>query len=269
MNDLSTAEDCYVTMLNTSMRERDGPLAARGHIGLALLQDMRGNLPASEVEYLRALELAVPMGATSISACQGLMSLAMTRGHLADALLYGWKLYDASENDLETRAGALGDLAGVALKAGFYDAALRGYEHVVNLVEVPRIRMVAVSGALRASARVGDIERVRRYDSELSIEIARANQPHTAAMVLVSAAEAWAAAGDSDAGRQRAREAIAISSRFGFNEYLFRAEALVAEFERGLPPSEDRIQEHAHARPERYSDPAIDRGIGRLETLSV
>lgn len=267
MNDLSTAEDCYSAMLSKSMRERDGPLAARGHIGLALLHDMRGNLPAAEAGYLRALELAVPMGATCVLACQGLMSLAMSGNHLADALLYGWKLYDASEHDSETRAFALTDLAGVALKAGFVDAALRGFEHVINILHVPRVRMIAHAGALRALARSGNRSRAIQFDEAMLDDIAHANQPHTAAMVLLTAAEAWAEIGIGSRARLRLAESRRLSLKFGYNQYVFRADAILDKWN-GASTAQAPI-----AKPTQLQsasrDPLVAVGIGRLEALSV
>lgn len=269
MNDLSSAEDCYSTMLETSTRERDGPLAARGHIGLALLHDMRGNLPASEKQYLAALDLAAPMRGAYAAACQGLMTLAMTGGRLADALIYGWKLYDATENDIETRTCALADLAGIALRAGFPEAALRGYEHAMSLVAVPRLRMISLAGALRSSSRLGDKARVEMYDRALLIDIASANQPYDASLVLVYAAEGWATIGRLDVATVRLTASRELAERFGFNEYLFRADALEASWQERVntAPSqwEDTIDESSEIT---MSNPAIAQGIERLETLA-
>lgn len=270
MNDLSTAEDCYTTMLTTSMRERDGPLAARGHIGLALLHDMRGNLQAAEGEYLRALELAVPSGSTSISACQGLMTISLVSGRLADALLYGWRLYDATEDDFDERTCALTDLSVVALRAGFFEAALRGFEHALTLSQVPRIRLHVFSGAVRAAARLGDNERVVRFDRETLQDIARANLPFEAAHAFLCLAEAWAVLGVSETAHQRLAEAKTLADRYGYNEYRFRAEALAASFLEtpSRIPSATSDGEETPMVGSRQ-DPAIDVGIRRLEALAV
>lgn len=270
MNDLSTAEDCYTTMLTTSMRERDGPLAARGHIGLALLHDMRGNLQAAEVEYLRALELAVPAGSTSISACQGLMTIALVSGRLADALLYGWQLYDATADDFDGRTCALTDLSVVALRAGFFEAALRGFEHALTLSQVPRIRLHIFSGAVRAAARLGDGERVTRFDRETLQDIARANLPFEAAHAFLCLAEAWAVLGVSETAHQRLAEARALADRYGYNEYRFRAEALAASFME-TPAAIPTVSGDGESVPlvGTRQDPAVDVGIRRLEALAT
>lgn len=270
MNDLSMAEDCYTTMLSVSTRERDGPLAARGHIGLALLHDMRGNLPASEKEYLLALELAAPLRGAYTSACQGLMSLAMNGNRLGDALIYGWKIYDASEHDVEARSAVLGDLAGVALRAGFPEAALRGYTSVINSVNLPRVRMISLAGALRASAHLGDASAVSRFDEALLSEVARANQPHTATMLLLYASEGWALVGNLEVARNRLASSREISKRYGFNEYLFRADSLEATlFKRMDESAKPSSSTQRAAATVTRNDPLVEFGIGRLEALAV
>lgn len=270
MNDLSMAEDCYTTMLSVSTRERDGPLAARGHIGLALLHDMRGNLPASEKEYLTALEFAAPMGATYAHACQGLMSIAMNSGRLADALIYGWKLYDATEHDLETRVSATANLAGVAFRAGFTEAALRGYEHAIGLLDVPRCRVIALAGAMRASAVLGDASRVRQLDFAISRDVAAANQPHIATMVLLYAAEAWHTLREFERANVRLQESRLISTRYSFNEYRFRADQLEDSWRTQRPSTNVEDDARSAASPSSsHRDPAVRHGIQRLEALSV
>ncbi|MBL0169223.1 MAG: hypothetical protein IPP90_00655 [Gemmatimonadaceae bacterium] len=270
MNDLSTAEDCYVTMLNTSMRERDGPLAARGHIGLALLHDTRGNMPAAEAEYLKALELAVPSGMAFASACQGLMTISLDGGRVADALIYGWQLYDATEHDLDARTAALADLSVVALRAGFFQAAMSGFEHALTLSQVARVHMVTLSGAVRAAARLGDLERVRQFDQELLRDIARANLPHVAAMVLLYSAESWAVVGQRGTANARLQESRGLANRFGFHEYEFKADTLAAGWARAEQhnaPVANVVLDPVLTFDRQ--DPHIGVGIHRLEALSV
>ena len=270
LNDPSTAEDCYSSMLTTCTRERDGPLAARGHIGLALLHDMRGNLPAAEVGYLKALELAVPMGPTAIFAYQGLMTIAIVGGRLADALLYGWQLHDATEDDFDSRTSVLADLSVVALRAGFFVAALRGFEHALGLSQVPRIRLVTLSGAVRAAAQLGHAERVAHFDQETLRDIVRANLPFDATHALLCLAEAFALIGEPAIARARLDEAVSIADRYGYHEYRFRADALAASWEHA-PRSQRSVASDSSPVPLVGSrrDPMVDVGIRRLEALSV
>ena len=226
MNDHAVAKDCYEAMLSRAVRQRDGPLAARGHIGLALLHDMKGNMPAAESEYKKALRMATPMGGAFASASQGLMSIALTRGQLADALLYGWNVYDASERDAPVRAGVLGELAGVALGAGFAEQALQGYLHASQLSDVPRLHMVVASGVIRAAARLGDHDLMRLFDQRMLRDIDRANLPHSAAMCLLYAAEAWGLIAEMPTARARLDQGRALAEQHGYFEYVFRSDAI-------------------------------------------
>lgn len=272
MNDYAAAKDCYETMLTMATRERDGPLAARGHIGLALLHDMRGNLPAAESEYREAVRLATPLGGAYASASQGLMSLALTRGNLADALLHGWNVYDASAHDAEARAGVLGELAGVALGAGFTEPALRAYLHASTLSDLPRMHMVVASGVVRAAARLGDRKTVARFDQRLLLDIARANLPHSASMVLLYAAEAWALLSEMDTARERLDQGRALAEAFGYFEYVFRADAIGESWRhvaQGLSARASAAPDTDVSVAPAKANPALLRGIERLRTVGV
>lgn len=270
MNDLASAEDCYASMVETCVRERDGPLEARGRIGFALLHDMRGNLQAAEADYLAALRLAEPSGSTCIAACQGLMSIAIADRRLADALLYGWRLYDVSENDIDVRTSVLADLSVVALHAGFAEAASRGFEHALTLSRLPRIRVDALAGAIRAAARLGDRARVETYDREILTGIATVNYSHITSFALLCSAEAWSVVGEFVVARARVEACLDVSRRFGHHEQYFRAEQLSQ-----LIALQDASTSFAGAadEPEPYrgnrGDAVVVSSIRRLEALAV
>jgi hypothetical protein len=231
---------------------------------------MRGNLPAAERGYLKALDLAVPFQSTYVSACQGLMSIAIGKGDLADALLYGWRLYDATEVDFDARTSALSDLAVVAMNAGFHDAALRGFEHALTRAIVPRIRLDALAGAMRAAARIGDARKLSRFDIDARKNIARANLSHGAAFALLCAAEAWARIGNRSTARDRLTACLDLSTRFNFHEYRMRADALAERWEREDTDAStaEAVEVEVPLRGSRL-DPAVDVSISRLEALSV
>jgi hypothetical protein len=198
------------------------------------------------------------------------MTIALVGGRLADALLYGWRLYDSTADDFDGRTCALADLSVVALRAGFFEAALRGFEHALTLSQVPRIRLVALTGAVRAAARVGDADRVARFDQETLVNIARANLPFEAAHAFLCLAEAWAVIGEPDTARERLEQVRALAERFGYNEYRFRADVLADSLEQAVtvhlaPTNESEAVPLVGSR----QDPAVDVGIRRLEALAV
>lgn len=266
MNELSSAEDCYATVVATSVRERDGPLQARGHIGLALLHDMRGNLPACEREYRLVLAVAAPNGACAIGAWQGLMTIAMTRGELGDALQYGWRIYDASDHNPDGRIAALSDLSIVSTQAGFPRPAMNGFRQALALCTADRHRLPVLGGAVRAAAALGEHELVTSYDQQALTGIAVANQPFTAAMVLLHLADAWITLREFDTAKDRINSARDLAERYRYAEYIFRADALESRI--AAAHNEDArapLPTETQAFPE--SDVMVSSGLHRLATV--
>ncbi len=234
MHDFAAAEDCYDRSIARATRERDGPLAARGHIGRALLRDIRGNIPAAEASYRKALSLAGPGGGAYIMACQGLMTLAINRQQLGDALLYGWQLHDASAEDSEMRYIALYELSVVALHAGFPEPAMRGFAHALERVHVPRLHLIFLGGAIRAAARLRRVEQVTTIRGAIERAIRDANQPHDAAQVLLFTAGALHEIDDVVGARVALTAGRALADQYGFHEFVFRADDMEDRWSRSV-----------------------------------
>lgn len=226
MNDYDSAEQCYESVVERTIHERDGPLAARGYVGQALIHDMRGNRPAAQRLYQKALRSAVLGGGAYVHACQGLMTLAISDNRLADAMLFGWKLYDASEQDQETRAGALADLSVVALRAGFFEPARNGFVQVFQMRPSSRVMMVALGGAVRAAGRLHLAAEVHDLAQAIHGEIARGNQSHDAAQILMYLAEAYWLVGEHETAQSTLGRARELATTFRYHEYEFRADAM-------------------------------------------
>ena len=267
MNELSMAHDCYTMTLATTTRERDAPLAARGHIGLALLHDMRGNHPAARAEYERASALAVPNGRTYVMANQGLMTLALAAGRLADALIAGWALHDATANDFDARTSAISDMAVLAMHAGFLRAARSGFTFALGMSEVPRIRLDTLAGAVRAASRVNDFASVSRLTDQLEQVIRRANVPHQEAFARLCTAESWAFVSGLTRAEFYADACASICQTHGFHEFAFRVEKMRAAWADG----DLRFVATANDVPVIGSreEPAVSHGLERLESLAV
>ncbi|QJR36098.1 tetratricopeptide repeat protein [Gemmatimonas groenlandica] len=236
MNDFAAAQDCYDRVVVRATRERDAPLAARGHIGRALLSDMRGNIPAAEASYRKALDLAVPGGGAYTMACQGLITLAINRQQLGDALLYGWQLHDASAEDSELRYIALFELSVVALHAGFPEPALRGFTYTLERIAVPRLRLLVLGGVIRAAARLRRPHEVAATREAIERTIRDANQPHDAAQVLIQCAGALYEINDPSGARAALQAGRDLAARHGYHEFVFRADEMEASWSRSAPP---------------------------------
>ena len=264
MNDFPSAQDCYDRVVSRATRERDAPLAARGHIGRALLSDMRGNLPAADASYRKALALAVPGGGAYTMACQGLMTLAINREQLGDALEFGWRMHDVNPDGSEMRFAALYELSVVALHAGFPEPAMRGFCHVLERVHLPRLRLVYLGGAIRAAAQLRRPDQVAALRGEIDLTISSANQPHDAAQVLLFAAGALEVVGDTAGARAALRVGRALAERFGYHEFSFRADEMEAVWTRRAQ-SERVKTANASATPKRTK--TFRAGIDRLAAL--
>jgi tetratricopeptide (TPR) repeat protein len=262
MHALDAAEDAYSSAIARALHLGEPPIAARGYIGLALIADMRGNLPAAADHYRDALRLAVPRGGAYRQALQGLMSLAVTRNDLGEALVLGWTIYDASENDAESRLAALSELSLVALKAGFPIQARAGFKVVLEAARSPRMRLITLGGEVRAAARLGLNDDVAQLAAAIDREAARSNALSETTMTLLSLAEAWHRVGRPDeatASLERARE---LAERYRFNEYRFAVEALEQSWTSGDAPA------MATGRPWTDASTDIAIAIERFATLS-
>jgi len=269
LGDLETAVDCYQTAADESLRERDGPLAARAFVGLGNLAYMRGNRPAERSMFERALSLAHPGGAAEAAASQGLMLSALAERRLIDALLHGWRAFDLTAPESEERVMIVGNLATASLHGDFAAAALRGFLHVLTLTNTARIRLPTIGGAIRAAARLREDGRVRSLNHDGDIEAERARMPFETARFLLYAGEAWATIGDSDFARRRFQDAIAIATQYDYFELRLRGEDALEALERNqlVKPTVNRTAAQMHE----YSDEheVVRAGIGRLEALSV
>jgi tetratricopeptide (TPR) repeat protein len=237
MNALEAAEDAYASAIARALHLREPPIAARGYIGLALVADMRGNLPAAAEHYREALRLAVPRGGAYRQALQGLMSLAVTRNDLGEALVLGWTIYDASTDDVDDRHAALSELSLVALKAGFPAQARAGFRVVLGSHPRTGQRLATLGGDARAAAALEQHGDVARIAQEIEQEVARGDARYTATMTYLHLAEAQHLIGEhgqAEATLARARE---LAARFGYHEYTFAADALESRWNEAPSPN--------------------------------
>lgn len=267
LGDFESASDCYSTVTDEGLRERDGPLAALGFVGLGVVAQNRGNRPAERAMFERALSLSHPGGGAEASASQGLMNVAIAESRHIDALLHGWRAFDLAENRPETRAMILSNLALTSLHADFTAAALGGFMHVLTLTDTARIRLPAIAGAMRAAARLREDQQVAQLNTAGDREAIRASLPFESARFLLHAGEAWATVGDLEFSRRRYHDAQAMAVQHGFFEIRVKAEDALNALDRteaASPPANLTASSVFHD-PE--SEALVAAGIGRLEAL--
>jgi tetratricopeptide (TPR) repeat protein len=267
LGDFETATDCYTMVTDEGLRERDGPLAALGFIGLGVIAQNRGNRPAERSMFERALSLALPGGSAEASASQGLMNVAIAEHRHIDALLHGWRAYDLAEDRPEVRAMILSNLALTSLHADFTAAALGGFMHVLTLTDTARIRLPAIGGAMRAAARLREDQRVVVLNEAGDREAVRAALPYESARFLLHAGEAWTTVGDREFARRRYRDACDMAIQHGFFEIRVKAEDALEALDRedAVQPQENLTASSGSFDAE--TEALVVAGIGRLETL--
>ncbi|MEO7998277.1 MAG: hypothetical protein ABI852_12580, partial [Gemmatimonadaceae bacterium] len=226
IGDLDAAVDCYSTVTEQGHAVADGPVTAHGYIGLGNIAHARGNRPQQEVFFEKALGLAAKGSPQELSAHQGLMIAATAQNHLADALLHGWRAHDLAPPESIVQFQILGNLAGAALRAGFYEAALNGYEFVIGK-SIVHDRLVACGRALMAAAHCRPAELDRLEAFALTI-INGSTPPFDVARFFLWAAEARQILKQTDFIAPRVRESLRIANQYRFNEISMKAEALLA-----------------------------------------
>jgi tetratricopeptide (TPR) repeat protein len=261
LGDLDTAVDCYQTVTDDAGRAGDGSVAAHGFIGLGNVAHARGNRPAQKNFFEQALNLAVLGSPVELSAHQGLMIAANALGEWPDALLHGWRAHDLAPSGSDVQLEILANLAVTAFEAGFYQAALSGYEFVLERTLVTRIRLPGLSVAMRAAARIGSRLKFARLEKLGRVEL-NAAQPLDVARFLLYTGESWQHLQDYPRAEHSLREAGRLAEQYGFHEFSIRAEQLLA------------ANTKASARAERESVTPFDsermrHGISRLEALAT
>ena len=264
IGELHAAVDCYTTVTHAGMAINDGPVAAHGFIGLGNVAFARGNRPAQKAFFLRALELSVKGSPVELSAHQGLMVTANQQGELADALLHGWRAHDLAPQHSESQLEIINNLSSTALYAGFYAAALSGYDFVIQKSSIPRTRLPAIDGGIRAAARSGERNRVTLFEQLGRDELKRGAAPYDAARFLFCAAEAHQFLQEHHLAKPLLAESIALADTFGFHELSIRGDAMLDQATVRLATETQTTFDVIDA-----TDPIVQHGISRLSALSL
>jgi hypothetical protein len=262
LSDIPVAIDCYRSVALTGLRERDGPSAARGFLGLAMVAVMRGNLPLVRKMFERALLHSHPGSNTRGLAHMGLSNVARREGLFADALLHGWQAHDLTTNEDE-RLGIVGNLSRIALDAGFPTAAMSGFLHVLSTSGKSDNVLGILQDALLAAAVLRDEIRLREFEAR-ALHIAHSSQqPFELARIHLTAATAWQRIGRDETARSRLDHVLHISREHGYHELVVRAESAIAELDR--PVESDRV---LPAKPSTFTtNTEFVSGIERLAAL--
>lgn len=242
IGELDMATEVYSSVHELAVEHDDAELAARAHLGKAVIARVRGNYPEARREFLSVLEQ--PGGTPAIDelhshAYHGLLIAAAVAGDFDTALAHGRVALDRARV-AEHQVELLANLAGVCLLAGQHRAALNSYLRVLALASIPRIRMAAIGGAALAAAHLKLPLVVSELATAATSAAEQSGLQHETADMLREIAEALAVVGDAGAAEIYRNQALGMAQRGGFFELVHRLETMAtASAPRAVTPALD------------------------------
>lgn len=267
IGELDSAVDCYTTIRTEAEAANDRPIVAHGLVGLGIIAHARGNRPAQKSFFLEALECVAKGSPLELSVHQGLLITANQEGHLADALLHGWRVHDLAPPDSDVQFETIGNLANTAFKGGFYSAATAGYDYMIQRASLSRHRLPAIGGGMRAAAMVRNVKEVDELERLGRLEVERASLPYESARFLFDAAESRQLLGDAASARSLIDASVKIADVHGYHELRVSADVLMQANGQSAPKARDETGFVA-AGASFEGNPVIRVGIQRLRALS-
>jgi hypothetical protein len=262
LGDAKAAEADYRAALSFARRWDDEYLALLARTGLADLDADRGNLPAADLQLARVIADAVSERTREVRglAWHDRAHIAHRRGRVAEAIDYAYEAWSAIDDPV-ARERVLGDLAAIALAAGYRETArdanlvlaatarqpLTGWVATINLMEIATL-----------DRREFDFARLRRS---------------LAGVALGSALQAeylyYGALGDLAFQRrgpaiEALQRVVGMAERHQLGEVLFRAEAAL---KRACDETYEPRPEPAVTTPERLAH--VSAALSNARTLAT
>jgi hypothetical protein len=221
--DSGAAEQDYRAALSLARKWGDEHTELRARAGLADLDADRGNLPAADLQLARVIADAVSERTRDVRglAWHDRAHIAHRRGKVNEAIDYAYEAWSAIDDPV-ARERVLGDLASIALAAGYRETAREANLVLLSTAREPFMRWVATVNLMEIAAldrREVDFTRLRR--SLVGVALGPALQ----AEYLY-----YSALGDLVFQRrspaiEALRRVIEIAEQRQLGEVLFRAEA--------------------------------------------
>jgi tetratricopeptide (TPR) repeat protein len=228
---LDAARELYRAAIRAARTAHAADVSARALLGLGVVANMRGNYPEARRSFRRAVSAARRAGSVEMrrAAHQGLFIAAITARDLDTALAHGWAaVRQTAPEASDERAEALVNLAEVGFLAGEHRAALSACLGALELSDLARIRLPAISAAARAAAALGERRLLEHLARDVERTVNRSGQPYENAHALVGVAEALLTVGDARAAAY-AERAAELASAGAFHELRLRAERVAAQ----------------------------------------
>lgn len=201
--------------------------------GMAAVHIGRGALPRAREALDEAVELAlVSEDRLAIASVHhNLMTVEHTAGRLQEAARFGWRAAQEAPDE-EIRLRALTALGGVFLEGRALGAAEDAFAIVAARTTERYYLLHALEGYAHVAALRGDRQ---AYEQRLQ-RVERAGfaegSPEYRAEAFLQRGDGYLHLDDVERARALYRTAIRVSSQFGVNEYLVRAEEALARLDR-------------------------------------
>ena len=215
------AESLYRDLVRDGRRSGELELLVRGYVGLALVNQLRGNYPAVARWAAKAAAFADRERHAGLAALahQLQMVSAGQRGNYSRALTHGWTAFQSAHGDPVREAEMLLNLAQLLVRMGEHHAALTGFVATLEREPPARIALPAWGGVATSASHLRDARiarlaaiRVQHMAMGPGLEYARASTLAEAAQALDRLhldAEPWR------------RAALAIAGEYRFHEISY------------------------------------------------
>ncbi len=262
LGDSKAAEREYRDALSVARKWGDDHLALRARTCLADLEADRGNLPAADLQLARVIADAVTERTRDVRglAWHDRAHVAHRRGRLAEAIDYAYEAWSAID-DPTARERVLGDLAAIALAAGYRETARDANRVLLATAREPYVRWLATINLMEIATldrREVDFTRLRRALAGVALG------PIVEAEYLY-----YGALGDLTFQRrpqaiEALRRAVEIAEQCQLGEVLFRAEAAL---QRACDDTYTPRSEPSLATPERLAH--VSAALSNARTLAA
>jgi tetratricopeptide (TPR) repeat protein len=227
LGDAKAAEADYRAALSLARKWDDEYLALRARTGLADLDADRGNLPAADLQLARVIADAVSERTREVRglAWHDRALIAHRRGRITEAIDYAYEAWSAIDDPV-ARERVLGDLAVLALSAGYRDTARDANLVMLATAREPLVRWLATINLIEIATldrREVDFTRLRRTLAGVALG------PAIDAEYLYYSALGDLAFQRRPPAIEALRRVVEIAEQHRLGEVLFRAEAALRQ----------------------------------------
>ena len=236
---LDLAQEYYEAAMQLGFEHDALDVVARALLGLGALALMRGNYPKARKLFERALVNADGAHNPELirSAHHGLQNCGLASGDFDSALVHGWNVLRLCISP-DSRAEALMNMAEICRMTGEDDAAMRVYAVAMDWSTNKRVRLHALSGALRSAVKIDRLTEARRFLAEIDELMPTVADVYAQASVGVEIAGSLFQLGDTTAASALLERSSALAVENFFHEVVHQAEQQMKSWANASPPIE-------------------------------